>query len=331
MNIAVILRSREMYDILKPFLAGHNVRHYSNKEDFLNWIKESGGTKDAENLALIVNAGIPVGEDVLSFSDIKVIQQFGIGYENVDINYASKKGVLVFNVPTAGTFNAVSVAELSLFFILALARDYNGCVDSINHAIANRPIGGSITNKKFAIVGLGGIGHELIKILKPFNPEIYGLKHSKPDAGYAEKRGIKFAGTVDEDFKKILPSADYVILAVPLQKNTENLINDETVDLMKKGACIVNVGRAGLINKDSLIKGLKSGKIKGVGLDVFWEEPVHISDEIFHFNVIATPHIGGATFESIADISRICAQNIKGWIDNGDLINCVNKDEIRSQ
>lgn len=309
MNIVAILRSREMYNILKPFLDGHNVRHYSNKEDFLN---ETDNIKNSENLVLIVNAGIPIGEDILSLPNVKAIQQFGIGYENVDMGYASKKDVLVFNAPTAGTYNAVSVAELSLFFILALARDYNGCVNSINHGVANQPIGHSISEKKIGIVGLGGIGQELIKILKPFKPEIYGLKHGKPGAGYAEKLGIKFAGTVDDDFKKILPSVDYIVLAVPLEKNTENLINDETVGLMKSGVCVINVGRAGLIDKDSLLKGLKSGKIKGAGLDVFWEEPVHISDDIFHFNVVATPHIGGATYESIADISRICAENING-------------------
>ncbi|MCL4427794.1 MAG: NAD(P)-binding domain-containing protein [Deltaproteobacteria bacterium] len=323
MNIAVILRSREMFTILKPFLAGHNVTHYTSKEDFLTGIKAGSG-----NLALIVNAGIPIGEDVLSFANIKLIQQFGIGYENVDIDYASKKGVLVFNVPTIGTYNAVSVAELSLFFMLALARDYNGCVNSISHGVANQPMGHSISGKKIAVVGLGGIGLELIKMLKPFKPEIYGFKHNKPQEGYAGKLGIKFAGTVDDDFKKVLPSADYIILAVPLEKNTENLIDDSAVGLMKSGAYIINVGRAGLINKSSLMKGLKSGKIKGAGLDVFWEEPVNISDEIFHFNVIATPHIGGATYESIADISRLCAENINGWINNGDLTNCVNKEKV---
>ncbi len=321
MNIAVILRSREMFSILKPFLDGHNVTHYTSKEDFRQSFL-------SEDLALIVNAGIPIGEDILSCGNIKLVQQFGIGYENVDIDYASKKSILVFNAPTLGTYNAVSVAELSLFFILALARDYNGCVNSISHGIANQPMGHSISEKKFAIVGLGGIGLELIKMLKPFKPEIYGLKHSKVEEGYAEKLGIKFAGTVDDDFKKVLPLADYIILAVPLEKNTEDLIDDSTVGLMKSGAYVINVGRAGLINKDSLIKGLKNGKIKGAGLDVFWEEPVHISDEIFHFNVIATPHIGGATYESIGDISRICAKNINDWIDKGDLTNCVNKDLI---
>ena len=331
MNIAVILRSREMFGILKPFLGGHNVAHYTSKEDFLEDIKAAAQNRPyflSEDSVLIVNAGIPVGEDILSSGNIKLVQQFGIGYENVDLDYASKKGILVFNVPTLGTYNAVSVAELSLFFVLALARDYNGCVNSISHGIANQPMGNSISGKKFAIAGLGGIGREIIKMLKPFNSEIYGLKHSKPEDGYADRLGIKFAGTVDVDFKKILPLADYIILAVPLEKNTEDLINDETVGLMKSGACVVNVGRAGLINKDSLIKGLKSGKIKGAGLDVFWEEPVHVSDEIFHFNVIATPHIGGATYESITDISRICAQNINGWINNGDLTNCVNKNLI---
>jgi len=329
MNIAIILRSREMFGILKPFLAGHNVVHYTSKEDFLEGLKTAAQNRPSflsEDLALIINAGIPVGEDILSLGNIKLVQQFGIGYENVDLDYASKNGILVFNVPTLGTYNAVSVAELSLFFVLALARDYNGCVNSISHGIANQPMGNSISGKKFAIAGLGGIGREIIKMLKPFNPEIYGLKHSKPDDGYAKSLGIKFAGTVDGDFKKIIPFVDYVILAVPLEKNTEDLINDETVGLMKNGACVINVGRAGLINKNSLIKGLKSGKIKGAGLDVFWEEPVHISDEIFHFNVIATPHIGGATYESITDISRICAENINGWLNGGNLTNCVNKD-----
>ena len=328
MNIAVILRSREMFAILKPFLDGHNVAHYTSKEDFLEGVKATVKSRPSflsEDWALIVNAGIPVGEDILSLAGIKLIQQFGIGYENVDLDYASKKGILVFNVPTGGTYNAVSVAELSLFFVLALARDYNGCVNSISHGIANQPMGNSISGKKFVIVGLGGIGRELIKMLKPFKPEIYGLKHSKPEDGYADGLGIKFAGTVDGDFKRILPLADYIILAVPLEKNTEDLINDEAVVLMKSGAHVINVGRAGLINKDALVKGLKSGKIKGAGLDVFWEEPVHISDEIFHFNVIATPHIGGATYESITDISRVCAENINGWINKGDLTNCVNK------
>lgn len=328
MNIAVILRSKEMFAILKPFLDGHNVVHYTDKEDFLNDIKDKTSSFLADDLILIVNAGIPIGEDILSFKNIKLIQQFGIGYENVDIDYASKKGIFVFNVPTVGTYNAVSVAELSLFFILALARDYNGCINSISHGIANQPMGHSISGKKFGIIGLGGIGQEIIKMLKPFKPEIYGLKHNKPEDGYTEKLGIKFAGTVDNDFKKILSFVDCIILAVPLEKNTENLINDEAVSLMKSGVFIINVGRAGLIDKGALIKGLKSGRIAGAGLDVFWEEPVHISDEVFHFNVIATPHIGGATYESIADISHICAENITGWLSGGDLTNCVNKDLI---
>ena len=328
MNIVAILRSREMFGILKPYLSGHNVTHYTGKDDFLNDIKKANDSNLKDELILIVNAGIGIGEDILSLGNIKLIQQFGIGYENVDMDYASKRGALVFNTPTVGTYNAVSVAELSLFFILALARDYNGCVNSINHGVANEPMGHSISGKKFGIIGLGGIGLEIIKILKAFGAEIYGLKHSKPGADYAKNLGIKFAGTLEGDFKKVLPSVDYLILAVPLAENTQNLINDEAISLMKNGSCIINVGRAGLIDKGALIRGLKSGKIKGAGLDVFWEEPVHISDEIFHFNVIATPHIGGATYESIADISRICAKNINGWLNSGDLTNCVNKDLI---
>ena len=140
MNIVAILRSREMFGILKPYLSGHNVTHYTGKDDFLNDIKKANDSNLKDELILIVNAGIGIGEDILSLGNVKLIQQFGIGYENVDMDYASKRGVLVFNAPTAGTYNAVSVAELSLFFILALARDYNGCVNSINHGVANEPM-----------------------------------------------------------------------------------------------------------------------------------------------------------------------------------------------
>ncbi len=320
-----------MFGILKSHLPGYNVAHYTDKKDFLDDIKDAGHKNLsvlADDLILIVNAGIEIDKDVLSFVGIKLIQQFGVGYENVDIDYASEKGIPVFNTPTAGTYNAVSVAELALFFIIALARDYNGCINAINHGIANQPMGSSIFGKKFGIVGLGGVGLEIVRLLKAVGGEIYGLKHSKPADDYAKNLGIKFAGTIDNDFKYILPLVDYVIFAVPLEKNTENLINDETVGLMKTGAYIINAGRAGLIKKSSLINGLKSGKIKGAGLDVYWKEPVHISDEIFHFNVIATPHIGGATYESIGDISRICAENITGWLEKDDLTNCVNKDLI---
>ncbi|MFW0884408.1 2-hydroxyacid dehydrogenase [Candidatus Acidulodesulfobacterium sp. H_13] len=331
MNIIAILRSKEMFGILKPYLPGHNIAHYTDKKDFLDDIKDAGHKNLsvlADDLILIVNAGIEIDKDVLSFAGIKLIQQFGVGYENVDIDYASEKGIPVFNTPTAGTYNAVSVAELTLFFIIALARDYNGCINAINHGVANQPMGSSIFGKKFGIVGLGGVGLEIVRLLKVTGGEIYGLKHNKPADDYAKNLGIKFAGTIDNDFKYMLSLVDYVILAVPLEKNTENLINDETVDLMKTGSYIINTGRAGLIKKSSLINGLKSGKIKGAGLDVYWKEPVHISDEIFHFNVIATPHIGGATYESIGDISRMCAENITGWLEKGDLTNCVNKDLI---
>lgn len=336
MKIVAILRSREMFGVLKTFLSGHDASHFRSKEEFLRdhgkqAAKSAVNNPAAEPFALIVNAGIAVDEEILSVAGLKMIQQFGIGYENVDIRYASKKGIPVFNVPTAGTYNAVSVGELTLFFILALARNYNGCIDSINHGIANQPMGNSITGKKFGIVGLGGIGAEIIKMLKPFNPEIYGLKHSRPENDFAQKLGLKFAGTVDNDFEYILPLVDYLVLAVPLEKNTENLFNEKSLEIIKPGAFIINVGRAGLISRPALISGLKAGVIKGAGLDVFWEEPVHISDDIFHFNVIATPHIGGATYESIADISRICASNINAMFDGGVLLNCVNMEFMKTR
>lgn len=348
MKIVAILRNRRMYEILKPFLAGFDVKHYTNVDDFLKDITKAfqyeykdkydnantypfktadfSGSFLREDLALIVNAGISIGSDILSFKNIKLIQQFGIGFENIDIKEASLKGISVFNVPTKGTANATSCAELAIFYALALARDYNGCINSISHGIANEPTGISLAGKKFGIIGLGGIGLEVVRILKPFNVIIYAIKNSKPDKDYAKELGVAFIGTFNGDFRNILQQLDFIIFAAPLNEQTENMLNEETILLLKDGCFVINVGRAGVINKKAFINGLKSGKIKGAGLDVLWDEPAHISDEIFHFNVIATPHIGGATAGSIRDISRICIENIKGWIDKKDFSNCINKE-----
>ena len=322
MKIIAILRNQRMFNILKEYadLNNFGIVHYINVEDFLN----NYSLYINDDIYMVVNAGIEIGHNVLSLKNIKAIQQFGIGVENVDLEEAANNKIPVFNVPTKGTANATSVAELSMFYALALARDYNGCINSINHGIANEPMGISLSGKKFGIIGMGGIGLELIRLLKPFNTTVYGIKHTKPEKDYAKKLGIEFIGTFDGDFKIILPKLDFIVLALPLNETTQNILNGETINLLKNGSYVINVGRAGLIEKYALIQALKSGKVKGAGLDVLWEEPAHIRDEIFHFNVIATPHIGGATESSIHDIARIGIENIKNYINNKSLKNCVN-------
>ncbi|MCL5673186.1 MAG: NAD(P)-binding domain-containing protein [Deltaproteobacteria bacterium] len=326
MKIIAILRNQRMFNILKGYadLNNFDIVHYINVEDFLN----NYSLYINDDVYMVVNAGIEIGHNVLSLKNIKAIQQFGIGVENVDLEEAANNKIPVFNVPTKGTANATSVAELSMFYALALARDYNGCINSINHGIANEPMGISLAGKKFGIIGMGGIGLELIRLLKPFNTVIYGIKHTKPEKDYAKKLGIEFTGTFADDFKIILPKLDFIVLALPLNETTQNILNGETINLLKNGSYVINVGRAGLIEKYALIQALKSGKIKGAGLDVLWEEPAHIRDEIFHFNVIATPHIGGATESSINDIAGIGMENIKNYIDNKSLKNCVNSEAL---
>ena len=326
MKIIAILRNQRMFDILKEYadLNNFGIIRYADVKDFF----ADYSSYLSDDIYMVVNAGMDIGCDVLSLKNLKAVQQFGIGFENVELDEAAKNRIPVFNVPTKGTANATSVAELSMFYALALARDYNGCINSINHGIANEPMGISLAGKKFGIIGMGGIGLELIRLLKPFNTVIYGIKHSRPEKDYAKKLGIEFTGTFDDDFKIILPELDFLILALPLNETTQNILNGETIALLKKGSYVINVGRAGLIEKNALMQALKSGRIKGAGLDVLWEEPAHIKDEIFHFNVIATPHIGGATESSIHDIARVCIENLKNYIAHKSLINCVNSEAL---
>lgn len=325
MKIIAILRNREMFEILKKNINGFETFYFSDMDTFL---KNIGSLEKNSEFALIVNAGMNIPREVFSLANIILIQQFGVGYENIDIDFVSKKNIPVFIVPTESTANALSCAELALFFSLALSRNYNGCINSINHGAANQPMGNIISGKKFGVIGLGGVGREIIRLLKPFGVKIYGIKKTNPPKNFSDDLGIEFIGAGRDNFIKILPEMDYLVFALPLNKETSCMMNYETISICKNGVYIINVGRAGVIEKGALISGLKTGRVSGAGLDVFWEEPIRIDNEIFHFNIIATPHIGGATFESIDDIAKGCVFNIKRFIENGSLDNCVNKESL---
>ena len=273
---------------------------------------EATGKFQIDNLKYIdvlIPTMAPVTEEIIDNADrLKLIQQCGAGLEMVDIEAARKRNIPVCNVPTDISGNAGSVAELGIYMMIGLSRNIRGMEKSMAKGKMGEPQGLSLQGKAVGIIGLGGIGKALIRRLKTFNVRIMGIKRNNTENAKKEL-GLEWVGRPDE-IGKLLKEADYVILSLPLTSESRNMINNNTVSYMKKGSFLINLSRGGLIDREALENSLAAGRIAGAGLDVFWEEPPDPDDNIFRYNVIATPHIGGSTDVSMNGIVKVVSENI---------------------
>lgn len=265
-----------------------------------------------------------IGADVLSAKNLKLVQQYGAGLDSVDLAAANEANVHVANVPATGTGNAESVAEHAVLLMLALARQLPKAQARLKERAFGSPIGRALKGRTAAIVGFGGIGRELALRLRGFEMEVLAVSRSGPK-NTPEELAISVSAHRDQTgLRDVLRAADFVILATPLNADTQGLIGAAELACMKPDAFIVNVARGPVIAYEPLLAALRDGKIAGAGLDVFWYEPFDPDDAIFGFNVIGTPHIGGATDLSLHGIASRVVDNINR-VRRGEVpINCVN-------
>ncbi|MDR2056425.1 MAG: 2-hydroxyacid dehydrogenase [Desulfovibrio sp.] len=239
---------------------------------------------------------------------LKMIQRTGVGYDNVDIEYAKTKGLPVSI--TLGT-NASSVAELVVLYMLGLYRKIipldrqskTGVWDSWKY----RHESFELLGKTVGIVGSGAIGREVMKRLAPFcvNLIYYDIKRLPVETE-------KELGCSYRPLEGLLKEADIVTLHVPWLEATRNMFSRERLAMMKYGAILINTARGPVVDEKSLIEALKEGRIGGAGLDVFDPEPFTPDSEILKFdNVITTPHVGAATLDNYRRVFTFCAENIQ--------------------
>jgi phosphoglycerate dehydrogenase-like enzyme len=251
-----------------------------------------------------------VTEPLLATADrLRLIQQVGSGLEGVDIEAARKRGIRVANVPTDSCANADSVAELGIYMMIGLARNFRGMAASFADRSIGQPLGTTLMGKTVGIVGLGGIGKALAKRLRAFDVRLIGIKRDNPEKA-ATDLGLDWAGG-SQDLARLLGLSDFVVLCLPLSTESRSLMNEKTFAFMRKGSFLVNLSRGGIVDRAALEKALATGQIAGAGLDVYWEEPVDPKDPIFRYNVFTTPHIGGSTDVSITGIVQVVADNIR--------------------
>ena len=218
---------------------------------------------------------------------LKVIARYGIGVDRIDIAAAAEKSIVVTNTPFA---NAVSVAELAIGMILALARSIPFLTADTRTGGWSRLVGVTLEGKTFGVVGLGEIGKQVALRLRAFDCIL--LAHDpKPDANFAAANGIELV-TLDE----LASRADFLSFHCSLNPETRGMVNKSFLAQVKPGAFLINTARGELIDEAALFEALQNGHLRGAALDTFTLEPPGKDNPLFGLpQVIATPHCGAHT------------------------------------
>lgn len=257
---------------------------------------------------------------------VRLIHQWGAGLEGVDLHAATRMGIPVANVPTAGTANAESVAEWCVMAALVLARRLDEAKAVARAASPwGTPAGSSLMGRTAGIVGLGGIGTALAPRLRALGMRLRAVKRS-PDPQLAGRLGLEYLGSMGQ-LPELLAESDFVFLTLPATPETRGLIGRSELAAMRPGSFLINPARGALIDEEALLAALDSGHLGGAALDVYATEPPPPDHPLLlHPKVLATPHIAGVTDASYTDIARHVAANIRR-VQAGELpVPCANPD-----
>ena len=283
---------------LAALLPGHQIRSCAPLEV----------DKHLQGVDVLISSVASIDSAIIHAGEFGLIHQLGVGLDAIDIDAATAAGVWVANVPSFGSGNAESVAELAILLMLTLARRLDEARKNLSNGVFFKPTGMALLNKTVCIVGLGGIGRSLAVRLRPFGVHMVAVREH-PENGAPPETGVEHVYGLKE-LHQALSLADFVVLAIPDSNTTHHLIDATALASMKKGAFLVNVARGGIVDTDALLAALESGHLAGAGLDVFWEEPADPNHPIFKQNIVATPHIAGATDESGKGIIKVIVESI---------------------
>ncbi|HHZ20026.1 MAG TPA: phosphoglycerate dehydrogenase [Firmicutes bacterium] len=281
--------------------------------------------KIPEYEGVIVRSQTKVTAEVIEAgAKLKVIGRAGVGVDNVDVEAATKRGIVVMNAPDG---NTISTAEHTIAMIMALSRNIPQAHCSLKAGQWDRKsfTGVEVNNKVLGIIGMGRIGTEVAKRMQAM-----GMKILAYDPFLAEERaqmlGVKLA-TLDE----IYANADYITVHTPLTPETKNLINAETIAKMKKGVRIINCARGGILNEDDVAAAIEAGQVAGVAVDVYPEEPPVNRRLIELDKVIATPHLGASTKEAQVNVAIDVAVEMSKCLKGEAFKNAVNIPSVRPE
>ena len=249
---------------------------------------------------MVVRSRTKVTKEVIEAGKaLKAIVRAGVGLDNIDVAYAKEKGVQVLNTPSAST---QSVAELTIAYLMALARNIPQMTASMKAGKWEKKtfLGSEVAGKTLGLIGSGRIGKAVAD-----RAAALGMSVVAYDPYVNELKGISLM-----DLDNLLKEADYISLHVPHTEETHNILNTDTFQKMKDGVRIINCGRGGTIDEKALTQAIQDGKVAGVALDVYAEEPLSDSQLYSLDQVIGSPHIGAGTSEAKERVGQEAAQNV---------------------
>lgn len=279
-------------------------------------VKMRGPLKESVMLDVIKEFdGIICGDDEITRnviesgvgSKLKIISKYGIGLDKIDLDAAKEFNIPVTNCPGV---NQVTVAEhvfaLLLSFVKNIVRE--------NILIKNqkwiRLIGTELFGKTIGVIGTGNVGKEVIKRAIAFGMNVVAFDKFKNE-DFAKQNGFNYCETLNDLFSQ----SDIISLNLSLSPGTGSIIDSEALSVMKNGVIIINTARAGLVNQNIILDGVKSGKIMGYLTDVLEEEPM-VNDHPFlkHKNILITPHIGSRTYENVVNQGKMAVENLLKYL-----------------
>lgn len=270
--------------------------------------------------ALVVRSATKVKAKALAAATrLKVIGRAGVGVDNVDVDTATNKGIVVMNTPAG---NTISTAELTFTLMLSLARKIPQAHASIVAGKWDRKSfeGTELSGKTLGIVGMGRIGGEVARRAIAFGMNVVAY-----DPYLVASRARSLQVELADDLTHLLERADFITVHMPLTSETKGILNAETIAKCKKGVRIINCARGGLVDEAALLAALESGQVAGAAMDVYEKEPP--ADD-FPFrnlpNVVLTPHLGASTSEAQEGVGIEIAHAISDYLANGIIANAVN-------
>jgi glyoxylate reductase len=274
--------------------------------------------------ALLTMLSDKINEELLQTANhLRVVANMAVGFDNIDVNAATKHGIAVCNTPDILTD---TTADLTFALLLATARRI---VEAAEYVKAGRwkswspylLAGTDVHHKTIGIVGMGSIGTAVAKRAKGFDMEI--LYHNRSRNLEAEQQlGAKYC-----TFEELLASADFIVCLTPLTDETRGMFNWKAFKMMKKTAVFINAARGAVVDEQALYEALVSGEIAAAGLDVFEKEPVGQDHPLLTLNnVVALPHIGSASIETRTAMMKLCCDNIIAVLQNRAPKTLVNKE-----
>ena len=277
---------------------------------------------DTPDAVLVRSASM---HDMLMPESLLAIARAGAGTNNIPVDKCAEDGIVVFNTPGA---NANAVKELVIAGLFLASRNVIGGIEWAKTLKGNGAevgkmvekgksqfVGPEIMGKKLGVIGLGAIGILVANAAKSLGMEVYGFDpYISVDAAWKLKNSIYHANSVEEIYKE----CDYITIHVPLNASTKETINKDTIAMMKDGVRILNYSRDGLVNSADMLEALKSGKVAKYVTDFATD------DLLCEEGVVAMPHLGASTPESEDNCAVMAADQIKDYLENGNIKNSVN-------